>query len=69
MNVICNAAAAGVSTNGAWLIVQCEPCLMCAKLIHHAGISKVIVTEQKYKGDGMEYLSENKVQVEVFRRS
>jgi len=67
MNVICNAAAAGVPTLGAWMIVQCEPCLLCAKLIHHAGIAKVIVTSQDYPGDGMEYLSQNKVSVQVYR--
>lgn len=64
MNVICNAAAAGVSTDGAWLIVQCEPCLMCAKLIHHSGIAKVIVTSQNYPGSGMAYLAEYGVPVE-----
>lgn len=64
MNVICNAAAAGVSTDGAWLIVQCEPCLMCAKLIHHSGIAKVIVTSQEYRGDGVEYLAENGIHFE-----
>lgn len=64
MNVICNAAAAGVSTAGAWIIVQCEPCLMCAKLIHHAGVTKVIVTSQDYRGDGVEYLGQNGIEVE-----
>ena len=31
MNLICNAAANGVPTNNAWLIVSGEPCMMCAK--------------------------------------
>ena len=39
MNVICNAAASGVATKNSWLLVTGEPCIMCAKLIHHAGIS------------------------------
>ena len=43
MNVICNAAANGVSTEGAWLFINGECCLMCSKLIHHSGIKKVIV--------------------------
>ena len=42
MNIICNAAANGVPTNNAWLIVS-EPCMMCAKLIHHAGIERVVI--------------------------
>ena len=43
MNLICNAAANGVPTNNAWLIVTGEPCMMCAKLIHHAGIQRVVI--------------------------
>ncbi len=57
MNVICNAAASGVATRGAWLIVTGEPCIMCAKLIHHAGITRVIVVEGGYRGaNGVAYL-------------
>lgn len=41
MNVICNAAAGGVKTAGAWLFCTGEPCLLCAKLIHHAGVQRV----------------------------
>lgn len=65
-NVICNAASNGVSTKGSWLIVTGEPCLMCAKLVHHAGITKVICVENGYKGgkDGPEYLSRHGVKVE-----
>lgn len=63
MNVVCNAAASGVSTKGAWLIVTGEPCLMCAKLIHHAGIVKVIVVQGGYAGaNGMGYLHANGVE-------
>jgi deoxycytidylate deaminase len=66
MNVICNAAAGGVKTAGAWLIVLAEPCMMCAKITHHAGIEKVIVVAGGYLGgkDGVKYLSENGVRVE-----
>ncbi len=66
MNVVCNAAANGVKTEGAWLIVTGEPCLMCAKILHHAGIQKVLCVKGGYKGgdDGPNYLRENGVQVE-----
>jgi dCMP deaminase len=65
MNVICNAAASGVATRGAWLIVTGEPCLMCAKLIHHAGITKVFVVADGYVGaNGVEYLKRAGVGVE-----
>ncbi len=57
MNVICNAAASGVATAGAWLIVTGEPCMMCAKLLHHAGIDRVIVVDGGYGGaNGCSYL-------------
>ena len=66
MNVICNAAAQGTPTKGAWMIVLAEPCLMCAKLIHHAGIERVIVIEGGYLGGktGVKYLRDNGVKVQ-----
>ena len=65
MNVICNAAANGVKTEGAWLIVNCECCLMCSKLIHHAGIKKVITIADTYKtNEGILYLKSNGILVE-----
>ena len=65
MNVICNAAANGIKTQGAWLLVTGEPCVLCAKLIHHAGIVKVIVVEGGYAGEnGCNYLEVHGVHVE-----
>lgn len=65
MNVICNAAANGVATRGAWMIVNGEPCLMCSKLIHHSGIVKVIVVDGGYAGaNGVSYLREHGVVVQ-----
>jgi dCMP deaminase len=64
MNVICNAAANGVSTRGAWLIVTGEACMMCAKLLHHAGIARVLVVSGGYAGaNGCEYLESHGVEV------
>lgn len=64
MNVICNAAANGVPTRNAWLIVTGEPCMMCAKMIHHAGIDKVWVVDGGYAGaNGVEYLESHGVTV------
>ena len=37
-NVICNAAANGIKTSGAWLLVSTSPCINCAKLIHQCGV-------------------------------
>jgi dCMP deaminase len=65
MNVICNAAASGVACRGAWLIVTGEPCMMCSKLIHHAGIVRVLVVKGGYAGDnGVAYLRAHGVEVE-----
>jgi len=66
MNVICNAAASGVPCKSAWLIVTGEPCILCAKLIHHAGIVKVLVVEGGYMGEnGVEYLRDHGVEVDT----
>jgi dCMP deaminase len=64
-NLICNAARHGTRTEGAWLIVTGEPCMMCAKLIHHAGIAKVLVVDGGYAGaNGVDYLRAHGVEVE-----
>jgi dCMP deaminase len=66
MNVVCNAAANGVACKGAWLIVTGEPCILCAKLIHHAGIARVLVVEGGYMGEnGVDYLRRHGVEVET----
>ena len=65
MNVVCNAAANGVRCRGAWLIVTGEPCVMCAKMIHHAGITKVLMVGGGYAGEnGVSYLSDHGVEVQ-----
>ncbi len=65
MNVVCNAAANGVSTRNAWLIVTGEPCVLCAKMLHHAGIARVLVVEGGYLGaNGVQYLRDHGVEVQ-----
>lgn len=65
MNVVCNCAASGVATKGAWIFVTGEPCTMCAKLIHHAGITKAVLIGGGYAGrNGIDYLLEHGVEVE-----
>jgi deoxycytidylate deaminase len=67
-NVVANAAANGVSTRGSWLIVTGEPCPMCARLMHHAGVECVVVVRGGYAGGsaGVEYLARVGVRV-VYR--
>ncbi len=51
-------------TRDAWLLVTGEPCLLCAKLIHHAGIQRVLVVAGGYVGEnGCTYLVEHGVEV------
>jgi len=48
---------------GKWLIVNCDPCLMCAKAIHHSGI-KVVYCPSEVGGtfaQGLSYLERNGV--------
>ena len=64
--MICNAAASGVPTQDARIIVTGEPCTMCAKLIHHSGIERVIVVDGGYGGaNGVQYLQEHGVTVQA----
>lgn len=64
LNAVCNAAANGIKIAGAMLIVTGEPCGMCAKYLHHAGIREVVVVQGGYAGEnGIGYLQENGVAV------
>ncbi len=64
-NVVANAASNGIATKGTWLIVTGEPCAMCARLLHHAGIVRVICVRGGYAGggDGVAYLAKHGVEV------
>lgn len=65
MNVVCNAAANGVRCRGAWLVSTGEPCILCAKLAHHAGIVRVLCVKGGYVGGdgGVQYLRQNGIEV------
>lgn len=63
-NAVANASRRGASTLGAWCAITHPPCLMCAKLLHHAGIEKVFVASLgKYSGEGTEYLERHGIPV------
>ena len=65
MNAICNAARQGASTLSMAIAITCEPCLLCAKLIHHAGIELVIYDDKGYSPEGVEYLKGANINVVV----
>jgi len=62
-NAVANAARRGASTMGAWCAVTHPPCLMCAKLLHHAGIKRVIISDGEYGGEGRDYLVQHGITV------
>jgi len=65
LNAICNAAAQGIRISGSWLLITGEPCLMCAKAIHHAGIVKVVLIKGGYAGEnGIQYLLDNRIEIQ-----
>jgi dCMP deaminase len=57
MNAILNAVRLGQTTLGMHMVVTCEPCLMCAKMIHHAGIASILCISARYATlEGVSYL-------------
>lgn len=67
-NAIANAAKNGIATDGCSIYVTAPPCLMCAKLIHHAGIKAVIYENKsdRWISTGEEYLSMNGISLSYF---
>ena len=65
VNAILNASRTGVSTQDKWMFTSCDPCLMCAKAIHHAGTVKMFcpMTSESHK-EGVHYLISNGVLIE-----
>lgn len=55
-NALMNALRTGGNVRGAVIIVSKPPCLSCAKLIHHAGISAVYTVASKQYPEGTDYL-------------
>lgn len=61
-NALMNAARLGASTLGAFLTVTRDPCLNCAKLIHHSGIATVYSPAREGEA-GVGYLLKHGVKV------
>mgnify|MGYP003123683255 CR=1 FL=1 len=63
-NAICNAAKKGISLENCTIIVSTFPCLSCARIIHHSGLSSVVVPlDSQYDQAGIYYLIDNKIEV------
>lgn len=63
-NVLINASRQGISTVGAWLFLNGEPCALCSRRMVQSGITKVILQKSDYPITGTELLIENGVEVE-----
>ncbi len=67
-NAIIQAAKLGSSIDGATLYCTHQPCVICAKMIVNAGISRVVY-ENGYPDDfALEILTEGGVQLERYQR-
>jgi dCMP deaminase len=63
-NVMINASRQGISTVGAWLFLNGEPCALCSRRMVQSGIKKVFVKKCDYPITGTKLLIENGVEVE-----
>lgn len=70
-NALTNALANGISALGCSLVVSRAPCLNCSKLLHHSGVSLVVICGPEPEGsvNGVDYLKEVGVEVEFLPRS
>jgi len=63
-NAIYNASRTGNSTLNKWMITNCDPCLMCAKAIHQAGITRVYLPlHEQVHIEGVKFLRNNQVEL------
>ena len=63
-NVLINASRQGLSTVGAWLFLNGEPCALCARRMVQSGIEKVFVKKCDYPITGTDILTKNGVKIE-----
>lgn len=61
-NALMNALRTGGNVKGACIVVSKPPCLSCAKLIHHSGISRVYTIKSDKYPEGVSYLLEQGVE-------
>ena len=66
-NALMNALRTGGNVRGAVIIVSKPPCLSCAKLIHHSGISHVYTSESHQYPEGVEYLAQVGIQCSIIK--
>jgi|TARA_B100001094_G_C18152369_1_gene784388 dCMP deaminase len=67
-NAIAKVARTTASAEGSTLYVSLSPCYDCAKLIHQAGVVRVVYDEPYRICDGIDFLEECGVQVDKYER-
>jgi len=65
-NALLFAANAGVTTEGATLYCMNQPCVLCAKMLVQAGITRVVYLEDYPDNFAREIFHEGKVKLEKF---
>ena len=62
-NAILKLAKSNQSSTGATLYITLSPCKECSKLVHQAGIKRVVYIHQYKDTSGLEFLEKAKVKV------
>jgi len=63
-NAIANAARRGIALEGCTIVISTNPCLACARLIHHSGLACVAIpSDSNYSKDGIDYLKKNNIDI------
>lgn len=66
-NAILKVASSTQSSAGATLYITLSPCQNCSKLIHQAGIQRVVYAEQYKDVSGLKFLEEAGVEIQHLR--
>ena len=66
-NAILKVASSTQSSAGATLYITLSPCQNCSKLIHQAGIQRVVYSEQYKDVSGVKFLEEAGVEIQHVR--
>ena len=67
-NAIMKCAKHGTSCEGATLYLTMSPCKECSKLIHQAGINRVVYHEEYDDKEGIEFLNKAGIEVIVMEK-
>ena len=68
-NAIIQAAVQGVSTRGATLYCTHTPCILCAKMIVNAQISRCVLDEQYSESDYVDLFHQAGIEVTYFNQT